>query len=94
MNYGFRKVCNRCKIERKEEYPSIFLEPNQKINGNNNNSILMNNYNNLQLYLNSDNSQKQNTFNNFVNNNIKNNINSNINNDSNNDNFNFNNNNN
>ena len=47
LNYGFRKVCNRCKIERKEEYPSIFLEPNQKINGNNNNFILMNNYNNL-----------------------------------------------
>ena len=49
LNYGFRKNCNRCKIERKEEYPSIYLEPNQKINGNNNNIIMMNNFNRLQL---------------------------------------------
>ena len=36
LNYGFRKNCNRCQIQRKEEFPSIYLEPNQKINGNNN----------------------------------------------------------
>jgi hypothetical protein len=35
LNYGFRRNCNRCKIQRKDEYPSIYLQPNQKIIGNN-----------------------------------------------------------
>ena len=47
LNYGFRKNCNRCQIQRKEEFPSIYLEPNQKINGNNN-IIINNNLFNLQ----------------------------------------------
>ena len=25
INYGFRKFCNRCKIERKKEFPSVIL---------------------------------------------------------------------
>ena len=93
LNYGFRKICNRCKIERKEEYPSIFLEPNQKINGNNNDLILMNNYKNLQPYLYNYNIRMQNKVNDFTNNNItiNNNI-HNVNSNSNNMNFNFNNN--
>ena len=48
LNYGFRKNCNRCKIERKPEFPSIQLEQNQKINGVNNNMILMNNFNRIK----------------------------------------------
>ena len=47
LNYGFRKNCNRCQIQRKDEFPSIYLEPNQKINGNNN-IIINNNLFNLQ----------------------------------------------
>ena len=93
MKYGFRKIYNRCKIERKKKYPSIFLEPNQKINGNNNDLILMNNYKNLQPYLYNYNIRMQNKVNDFTNNNIT--INSNIHNvnsNSNNMNFNFNNN--
>ena len=51
LNYGFRKNCNRCQIQRKDEFPSIYLEPNQKINGNNN-IIINNNLFNLQYGLN------------------------------------------
>ena len=40
-NQGVRKNCNRCQIQRKDEFPSIYLEPNQKINGNNNNNIIL-----------------------------------------------------
>jgi len=47
LNYGFRKNCNRCQIQRKDEYPSIYLQPNQKINGNNN-IIIYNNLYNVQ----------------------------------------------
>jgi len=45
LNYGFRRNCNRCKIQRKDEYPSIYLQPNQKIIGNNT-IITCNNFNN------------------------------------------------
>jgi hypothetical protein len=51
LNYGFRKNCNRCQIQRKDEFPSIYLEPNQKINGNNN-IIINNNLFNLQYGIN------------------------------------------
>jgi hypothetical protein len=71
LNYGFRKNCNRCKIERKEEFPSIYLEPNQKINGNKNNVILMNNFSRLQQIMNNNNMQ------NNINNNVQNNMNAN-----------------
>ena len=73
INYGFRKNCNKCKIERKEEYPSIYLEPNQKIEGNNNtNLILMNNIDRLRMYFNS---SVENNSNYFANNNVNNYIN-------------------
>ena len=39
INYPFRKFCNRCKIERKKEFPLIPLEPKQKLNGYNINNI-------------------------------------------------------
>ena len=52
LNYSFRKFCNRCKIERKEEFPSIYLEPYEKLNGKNNNIILMKNFNEIQNSLN------------------------------------------
>jgi hypothetical protein len=52
LNYGFRKNCNRCQIQRKEEFPSIYLEPNQKINGKNTTNIINNNFFNLQYGLN------------------------------------------
>lgn len=34
LNYGFRKFCNKCKAKREKISPSIFLEPNQKLKGN------------------------------------------------------------
>ena len=30
INYYFRKFCNKCKIKRKKEFPSVYLEPNEK----------------------------------------------------------------
>ena len=59
LNYGFRYYCNRCSIERKIYFPAIYLEPNQKINGANNNEIIMNNlklfHSNLNDYINNSN---------------------------------------
>ena len=56
LNYGFRDHCNRCAIERQINFPAIYLEPNQKINGANNNEIIMNNLKlfhfNLNNYIN------------------------------------------
>ena len=52
INYGFRKYCNRCQIERKKEFPSFHLEPNQKLNSKNNDIILMKNINEIQNDLN------------------------------------------
>ena len=42
INYPFRKFCNRCKIERKKEFPLIPLEPKQKLNGYNINNDIVN----------------------------------------------------
>ena len=77
LNYGFRKNCNRCQIQRKDEFPSIYLEPNQKINGYNNNLILMNNFYRLQQQgiNNLNNSNLNNLQNNMMNNNFTYNIN-------------------
>ena len=78
LNYGFRKNCNRCKIERKEDFPSIYLEPNQKINGNNNNMVLMNNYAKIQMQNGLSNNNMNKNASNFINNSInKNNNNAN-----------------
>ena len=44
LNYGFRRNCKRCKIQRNDEYPSIYLQPNQKIIGNN----IIDTYNNIK----------------------------------------------
>ena len=77
LNYGFRKNCNRCKIERQDDFPSIYLEPNQKINDTNGKIILMNNYGKMQDKLNNNldsNIRNNNNANNFINNNNKNNI--------------------
>ena len=52
INYGFRKYCNRCQIERKKEFPSFHLEPNEKLNSKNNEIILMKNINEIQNCLN------------------------------------------
>ena len=52
INYYFRKNCNRCKIERKKEFPSFFLEHNQRSKGNNNNMILAKNINSIRNCLN------------------------------------------
>ena len=82
LNYGFRKKCNRCTIDRKDEFPSIFLEPNQKINGNNNNLILMNNFNRIQSSIinNNMNYYEQNNSNGYINSNMYNCLNDNLNN--------------
>ena len=64
LNYGFRKNCNRCQIQRKDEFPSIYLEPNQKINGNNN-IIINNNLFNLQYGINGQYNNNNNNNNNF-----------------------------
>ena len=45
INYGFRKNCNRCKIERKKEFPLIISRLNQKMKGNNINIISSKNIN-------------------------------------------------
>ena len=45
INYGFRRNCNRCKIERKKEFPLVISKIDPKLNGNNNSSILANNIN-------------------------------------------------
>ena len=71
LNYGFRKNCNRCKIERQDDFPAIYLEPNQKINDTNSKIVLMNNYEKMKDNLN--NNIDNNNANNFINNNNKNN---------------------
>ena len=45
INYYFRKFCNKCQIERKIEFPSFYLEHNQKLNEKNNNKNSMGNRN-------------------------------------------------
>ena len=91
LNYGFRKNCNRCKIERKEDFPSIYLEPNQKINGNNN-MVLMNNYAKMQMQNGLSNNNMNKNASNFINNSInKNNNNANYSYNSSNNNNSFNN---
>ena len=76
LNYGFRKNCNRCNIERKDEYPTIFLLPNQKKKEDNNNMISINKFHKIKPTMNNDNIN-----NNFENNNnINNNLNYNFNN--------------
>ena len=70
LNYGFRKNCNRCKIERQDDFPAIYLEPNQKINDTNSKIVLMNNYEKIKDNLN--NNIDNNNANNFINNNNKN----------------------
>ena len=69
LNYGFRKNCNRCLIERKEIFPSIFLLPNQNINSPNKIIIITHNLCNTQsgTYYNSN--IQNNNFNLFNNNN-------------------------
>ena len=52
INYSFRKFCNRCKIERKKEFPSILLEAKQKSNGKNNNIFPMRGVNEIGNCLN------------------------------------------
>ena len=82
LNYGFRKNCNRCKIERKEEFPTVYLEPKSKTNEKDNNLFLMNNINTIQMNMkkNSLNKNIENNNNNYNNNsNINNNINYNYN---------------
>ena len=46
INYFFRKICNRCKIERKKEFPSIYLLHHENLKGKNKNN---NNDNNTYL---------------------------------------------
>ena len=58
INYGFRNLCNRCSIERQITFPTVYLEPNQKINGNDNNDIIMNNLNLFQYSINNYNINK------------------------------------
>ena len=55
INYGFRRHCNRCKIEKKKEFPLIISKPIPKIKGNNNNPNLAKNIyvnKNLENHLN------------------------------------------
>lgn len=44
INYSFRENCNICKIERKEDFLSIFYRPNQIINYNNRRKMLINKF--------------------------------------------------
>ena len=69
LNYGFRKNCNRCKIERQDDFPAIYLEPNQKINDTNNKIVLMNNYEKIKDNLNNVNNNFANSMNMYQNNN-------------------------
>lgn len=43
INYFFRKNCNRCNIERKKEFPPIYVEHRPKFKEKNNNIILTKN---------------------------------------------------